>query len=83
MTNFSPGNMLSAIVKELRYFQDKNGLPCNFIIIHENDTQQLIDEMVAAKMRPVGTNTDKIIIQSAKIIRTKDIKQGFFAVVLN
>lgn len=76
-------NLLQTILKELKYFENRNGLPCNFILLHEDDTPQLVKEMVAAKMMPKDGQTEKIVIESARVIRTRDIRQGTVMMVLN
>lgn len=83
MATFTTENILSNILKELKYFREQNGLPANFIIIHEADAPQLINEMIKSGMMPKDGQTKKILIDSARVIRTRDIRQGTIMVVLN
>ncbi|WP_346862848.1 hypothetical protein [uncultured Draconibacterium sp.] len=51
------------------------------MIIHEDDVPALVREMVAAGMMPKGGQTDKIVIGSSHVIRTRDIRKGTIVVL--
>lgn len=83
MSTFTTGNLLPTIKRELDYFKSKNGLPANYIVVHEADTPLLINEMIKAGMMPKDGQTERLLIDSARIIRTRDVRQGTVILVLN
>lgn len=74
-------NILNAIQVETDTISEKYGLTTTYVIIHEDDAPALVREMVAAGMMPKGGQTEKIIVGSSQVIRTRDIRQGTIAVL--
>ena len=74
-------NILKAIQVETESISKKHGLTTTYAIIHEDDVPALIREMVAAGMMPKGGQTERLIVGSSLVIRTRDIRQGTVAVL--
>ncbi|MCY1720183.1 hypothetical protein OU798_07505 [Prolixibacteraceae bacterium Z1-6] len=73
-------NVISDIDASIRRFTKREGNPPNYILINTADYEHL-----AQAWRATGVISDKgtelTIIQSARLIRTNDIQQGYYDVV--
>ncbi|WP_297097829.1 hypothetical protein [uncultured Draconibacterium sp.] len=66
---------------EAETISEKQGLTTTYVIIHEDDVPVLVREMVAAGMMPKGGQTEKLVVDSSLVIRTRDIRKGSVAVL--
>lgn len=93
MTGFTPKspehyqfpykNMLHDISEEIKAYTKHRGITPNYIIIHPEDKESLLAEMISFKLivgvKPVG----KLQFQGIRIIESPDLIKGFFEVLGN
>jgi len=74
-------NMLQTISADIESLRRLGKTP-SYVIIHENDTMSLMREMMQAKILSDIWKIDILEIEGLRIIRTKDISEGAFDVVV-
>lgn len=75
-------DMIADIDYKIKYFQSRNGLLPNFIIVSTTDMPHLVKSAQAANMLPSETN-ELSIIQSARLMPSEFMHAGSFDVVGN
>ena len=77
---FIDKNILFEITKEIDLYK-KLGKLVTYIIINETDSIQLVKEMGKAKLIPPDSIPKKLQIKGLRVIRTKDLPEGYFDLV--
>jgi hypothetical protein len=75
-------DLMADIDSEIKYFQKRNGLLPNYILINSADHELLANALSAAKMLPSDIHKPTII-QSARLIPSDFMPTGCFDVVGN
>ena len=78
--NLYANNKLESIANEIKQYSVKGKIP-TYIIINETDSINLLKEMHKAKLIPDNNKQKKLQIQGLRVIRTKDIPEGYFDIV--
>ena len=80
--NYFGKNLLKEIEQQIKdYTVTNKGKTPSYIIINENDTEQLLNEMYKAKFIPNTKPPKNFILFSQRVIRTTDIPERNFDVV--
>ena len=77
--NLFSKNILQDITSEIKHYSTKGKTP-TYIIISNNDSSKLLNEMYKAKLIPDKSEPKKLTLYGLRVIRTNDIPEGFFDV---
>lgn len=93
MTGFTPKipveylspykNMIHDISEQIKVFAKQKGYSPNYIIIHPDDKENLLSEMISFKLLTHNKPVGKLQFQGIRIIESPDLIKGFFEVVGN
>lgn len=75
--------MLHDIETQMKEYKAHREIPPNYIVINPEDEQALLEEMQSFKLLTKGKAVGKLQFQGIRIIRSEDIKKGYFEVLGN
>ncbi len=73
-------NILQDILNEIKHYTNKGKTP-TYIIISNDDSPKLLNEMYKTKLLPDKSEQKKLTLYGLRVIRTNDIPEGYFDVI--